>query len=74
MPTKNPRINITIEETIVKVLEGLAKQEKKSLSLFAKELILDALEHREDIAFSTLAQVREAKSTKTISHEDAWKN
>jgi len=74
MPTKNPRINITVEETIVKVLEGLAKQEKKSLSLFAKELILDALEHREDIAFSALAQVREAKGIKTISHDDAWKN
>lgn len=74
MPSKNPRLNITIEESSVQILEDLAKREKKSLSLLAKELILEALERREDLALSTLAQIREEKKTKTVSHEEAWKH
>lgn len=73
MPTQNPRINVTFEVATAKFLTQLAHHEHKSVSSLAKELILEALERREDMALSTLAEVREAKTIKRITHEDAWK-
>ncbi len=49
------------------------KQENKSVSMLAKELILEALEYREDLALSTLAKIRDKSKVKKIKHEDAWK-
>ena len=73
MPTKNPRVNITFEEATAKLLTSLAKNNKKSLSSIAKELIMEALEAREDVALSNLADIRDQENIKTIKHEDAWK-
>jgi len=73
MPTKNPRINVTFEESIASVLADLAKQEGKSMSCLVKELILEALERREDMELAAIAQARDTKNVKTISHEEAWK-
>ena len=50
MRTNNPRINITLEESTAGLLTSLADQEHKSISSLAKELILEALERREDMA------------------------
>lgn len=73
MPTKNPRLNITFEPATVVVLTALAEQEHRSVSSLAKELILEALERREDVVLSKIAELRDVKSAKVISHEDAWK-
>ncbi len=73
MPTKNPRLNITFEPKTVIILSSLAKQEHKSLSSLAKELVLEALERREDMALSAIASVRDTPHAKTIKHDDAWK-
>lgn len=73
MPTKNPRVNVTFEESTVEFLTDLAKQEDKSVSSLLKELILEALERREDVALSAIAEIRDVQHTKKIKHEDAWK-
>jgi len=73
MPTKHPRINITFEPNMIGILDLLAKQEHKSVSGLAKELILDALERREDMALSVLAKTRDIQDQKTIKHRDVWK-
>jgi len=77
MPTKNPRLNITVNETEARLLSTLAKQQNKSISSLAKELILEALDRHEDVTLSKLAGIREKKAQQTIekrvSHEDAWK-
>ncbi len=73
MATKNPRINITFEESYTELLASLAEQENKSISGLAKELILEALERREDISLSALAEARDASKTRTIKHKDSWK-
>jgi hypothetical protein len=73
MPTKNPRINITFEEGVALLLAQMAAQNHKSVSSLAKELILEALERREDIDLSALAESRDYKGAKRITHEDAWK-
>lgn len=73
MPTKNPRINITFEPTIAGLLATMAKHEHKSISSLAKELILEALERREDMNLAALAEARDTAKVKWIKHDDAWK-
>lgn len=73
MTTINPRINVTLESDVVSLLNSLAVKEGKSVSGMAKTLILDALDRHEDVALARLAQSRDVKSVKTVSHEDVWK-
>lgn len=73
MPTKNPRINITFEEATAFLLAQLAEENNKSISSMAKELILEALDKREDMALSSIAELRDIKSAKKVKHQDAWK-
>ena len=73
MPTDNPRINVTLEPELAKIIQGLAKINKQTISNIAKELILDALESREDIALAKIAKIRDTTNKKTISHKNAWK-
>jgi hypothetical protein len=71
--SKNPRINITFEEATAGLLAYLAAQEHKSVPNLAKELIMEALERREDMVLSALAEVRERQGGKRMKHEDVWK-
>ena len=73
MPTKNPRLNVVLDVVLFEMIEKIAKQEGKSMSVIAKELMEDALEKHEDMLLSEMAMTREAKFKKTISHDKAWK-
>jgi predicted DNA-binding protein len=73
MPTKNPRLNVVLSDETYEIIGKIAKQEGKSLSVVAKELMEDALEKHEDLLLSEMAMKREAKSKKTIPHDKAWK-
>jgi len=72
MVTKNPRINVTFEESIASLLSQLAKHEQKSVSSLVRELALEALALREDIFLSALAEERDQEGVKTIGHDQAW--
>ncbi len=74
MSTVNPRMNITFLPDTAALLKYLAKREKKSVAGLTKELVLDALERREDISLSLLAdrREREQKGKKTYTHAQAW--
>jgi predicted DNA-binding protein len=73
MPTKNPRLNVVLTDELFALVERIAKQEGKSMSIVAKELMEDALEKHEDLLLSEMAMKREAESKKTVSHDKAWK-
>ena len=73
MATKKARINITCEKETIHLLTELAKKQDRSTAGFAKELILEALEKREDIALSKLAQIRDIATATRIAHNSAWK-
>jgi predicted DNA-binding protein len=73
MPTKNPRINVTFEESTIALLSSLAHQEHKSVASLVRELALEALEMREDYYLSKVAEKSDIHGAKTYSHEDAWK-
>ena len=74
MTTKKPGFNITMEPHEEKFLISLAKKEHKSISSLIRELILESLERREDMALSELADRRLEESGETVSHEDVWKD
>lgn len=73
MPTKNPRLNVVLTKTVLQMLAEIAKNEDKSLSVVAQELITEALDRHEDMLLSGLTMKRELKCRKTISHDKAWK-
>lgn len=73
MPTKNPRINVTFEETTAGLLTSLAQQENKSVSSLVRELAMEALEMREDLYLSQEAERIDQKDSKMYSHAEAWK-
>lgn len=73
MATKNPRINVTFEEPTVGLLSHLAHTEHKSVSSLVRELTLEALEMREDLYLSRVAEELDKEGVETYRHDDAWK-
>ena len=74
MPTIKPRINITVTDEIVAMLSKAAKQNKKSISKVALELIEWAIEEREDMYFSKIADSIDQSNPKWIKDNDKiWK-
>jgi hypothetical protein len=73
MPTTNPRVNITFEPSTATYLTKLAALEHKSVAGLAKELIIEALELREDMVLSKIARIRDTNNMKLVDHENAWK-
>ena len=56
-----------------KLLVHLANHEHKSMASLTKELVMEALERREDVMLSALAKVRDHAKAKRVKHIDAWK-
>ncbi len=74
MPTNNPRVNVTLEEDALEMLQLLAKRAHTSVAGLARKFILDAIENDEDMALCKLAEKRlaEDEGKPRISHEDFW--
>ena len=74
MPTKNPRINVVLEEPLFVSIEQLAKRDGVSLSLKVRDLVKEALEIEEDIGLSLFAEKREKsfKKTESLKHREVW--
>ena len=64
MPTKQPRLNVVLEPEAYKAIERLAKKEKISMSLIARDLLKEALVLYEDAFWAREAAARE----KTFGH------
>ena len=74
MATVNPRINITVSEEVAAILSQTAKQSRKSMSRVALELIEWAIEEREDLYFSKIADELTQSNPEFIPNsEDIWK-
>jgi hypothetical protein len=74
MPTKNPRVNVVLEEPLYEGLRRWAKRDKISLSLKVRDLVKEALESQEDRALTVFAEEREKSFNrkKALSHEQVW--
>lgn len=76
MTSKNPRVNVSLEADTYHMLNHLASEHHRSLSSMAQELILEALELREDRYLCELADESERKSKgkARIPAEKVWKD
>lgn len=77
MPTKNPRVNVTFNESDAEVLQLICKKKNISMSGLVRKVIQDWLEDYEDMLLARRAEEAEKRwiegGGKTISHEELWK-
>ncbi len=73
MPTLKSRVNLTLAPETVALLSSMAEKEHQSVASLAKALMLEAMEHREDLVLSDVAAMRMYESQITVKHSDAWK-
>ena len=74
MPTKNARINVVVEKPLYALIDELSKERGVSKSMLVRDLVIQAIDLREDQALTRLADER-AKSfekSKVLTHEDLW--
>ena len=72
MPTTKKRINITVSPEIEKMLKLLSKRDEVPQATKASDLLRLAIEIEEDEIFNQLAEERDTKDAKFISHNEAW--
>ncbi|MEQ1789971.1 MAG: hypothetical protein ABL857_05950 [Rickettsiales bacterium] len=72
MPTERPRIQVTLDTQTNSLLAAFAGVQERSISSTAADLIKEALELHEDVAFSKLADKRLKETKEWVSHEKAW--
>ncbi len=74
MATKLPRLNVVMEPYVYYSIAKLAKKEKLSLSLVARDLLREALAIYEDMYWAREAETREATFVKkeVLTHKEVW--
>jgi len=74
MPTKQPRLNVVLEPDAFRAIEKLAKKEKMSMSLVARDLLREALSLYEDAFWVREAEEREKGLARSgpVSHKNVW--
>lgn len=73
MPTTKPRLNISLSEDMKMALKKLARRDRVPEATKAARLIEIALEIEEDQIWNALAERRDAKKARFVSHRQAWK-
>ena len=74
MATKNPRLNVVLEPSLMHGIDHLARSQGVSLSTMARDLIREALDTYEDGQWQKMTQKRETtfSSKKALSHDEVW--
>lgn len=77
MPTSNPRVNVTFNESDAEMMHLICKKRKISMSGLIRKVMEDWLEEYEDMILAKRAEEIERKwekeGKKTLSHEELWK-
>jgi len=68
------RINISAPKPVLVALRSLARRDDVPLAAKTLELVKHALEMEEDFVLGEFARGREIKTTKWISHKNAWRS
>jgi hypothetical protein len=67
MATKNPRLQVLLEQPLYNAVASLAQEEGVSMSTKARDLIREALEHLEDVVLADIVAVRARKPAKLLT-------
>ena len=73
MSTTKTRINISLPDEIKEALQELAKRDRMPEATKAARLLEVALEVEEDLFWNQIAEKRDKKQTRFITHASAWK-
>ncbi|KKU03890.1 MAG: hypothetical protein UX06_C0032G0030 [Candidatus Giovannonibacteria bacterium GW2011_GWA2_45_21] len=72
MPTLKTRINISVSDDLADALARIAKRDRMPKATKAALLLASALEIEEDSIWNTIAEKRERKDARFVSHKKAW--
>lgn len=72
MPTVKKRINVSVSKDTELAIERLARRDNVPDATKAADLIHLALEIEEDEVLDAVAQTRDTKNAKFVSHKKAW--
>lgn len=75
MPTKKPRLIVTLEPSLYKKVKAMSKTNGTTLSMTARDLIREACEDIEELGLGALARKRlkAAGKVRWTKHDEAWK-
>jgi len=77
MRTKSPRLQVSLNQDDMEIINIIANKKKMSMSAVVKKVVEDWLEEYEDMLLARRAEEIEKKwiegGMKTISHEEMWK-
>ncbi len=73
MPTLKRRLNLTLPKEIDDSLRFLADRDDVPQASKAVDLLKIALEIEEDFYFNAVAEKRDIKKARFLSHKDVWK-
>ncbi len=73
MSTTKTRINISLPDEVKEALQELAKRDRMPEATKAERLIEIALELEEDLVWNQIAEKRDKKQARFLSHARAWK-
>lgn len=73
MPTQKKRLNLCLPDEMESILVRLAKRDDLPQATKAVQLIQIAIEIEEDDIWNQLAEQRDTRATKFVSHKKAWK-
>jgi hypothetical protein len=74
MPTKNARINVVVEKPLYTVIDEMSRERGISKSMVVRDLVIQAIELREDQALARFADERRRSfdESKALTHEESW--
>ena len=74
MPTKNARINIVLEKPLYAIIDEISKGRGISKSMLVRDLVVQAIDLREDQALARFADERAISfdKSKALTHKEVW--
>ena len=75
MPTKKPRLIVTLEPSLYEKVKAISKTNGTTLSMTARDLIREACEDIEELGLAALARERlkTAEKGRWLKHDQVWK-
>lgn len=72
MSTKTHRINVSLDEEDLEIIQILSDRKKISMSSVIRKMVQDWLEEYEDMILINKIEARENENNPLISHEEYW--
>jgi hypothetical protein len=76
VPTKNPRVNVVLEQPLYDLVLSWARRDGISLSLKVRDVVKAAVEAEEDAVLAECAEKRERTFSrrKALTHAKVWEH